>query len=86
MLKGFPWKEGLEEFVNVRVIGGYLHDFSENFGIEPEIRFNTRVENVDKPVGAKRWRVTTSTLVKDGPEAGKKRRQTEVGFPSDLIV
>lgn len=78
VLKGFPWKKELEQFVNVREIGDYLHGYSEKFGIEPEIKFNTRVERVDKPTGAKRWQVSTSTLVKDGPGAGKKTRHRDV--------
>jgi hypothetical protein len=79
-LKGYPWKEGLEDSVNIRVIGDYLHGFSETFGIEPEIKFNTRVEKLEKTPGEKKWRVKSSTLIKDGPEAGKKTRQTEVSF------
>lgn len=79
-LKGYPWKEGLEDSVNIRVIGDYLHGFSETFGIEPEIKFNTRVEKLEKSPGEKTWRVKSSTLIKDGPEAGKKIRHTEVGF------
>jgi cation diffusion facilitator CzcD-associated flavoprotein CzcO len=79
-LKGHPWKEGLEDFVNIKIIGDYLHSYSEKFGIEPEIKFNTRVEKLDKLTGEKKWRVKTSTLIKDGPSSGQKIRQTDVSL------
>ncbi|KAL3421143.1 putative flavin dependent monooxygenase [Phlyctema vagabunda] len=63
-LKGYPWKKGTEDFVNVRVIGDYLQSFSQNFGVEPLIKYHTRVEKVTKQ-GA-RWLVQSTTLAPDG--------------------
>jgi hypothetical protein len=77
-LKGHPWKEGTGDFVNVRVVGDYLHGFSKAFDIESLIKFNTRVEKLEK-IGNK-WQLQSSTLIKNGPERGKKTREIEVSF------
>lgn len=79
-MKGHPWKEELEDSVNIRVIGEYLHGFSEAFDIEPEIKFNTRVEQLDKLTGQTKWRVISTTLVSEGLDSGKKIRQEDVRF------
>src|SRR4051812_40402859 len=75
-LKGYPWKEGTKDFVNVRVVGDYLQGFSKTFNIEPTIQFDTRVETLEK--SDSKWRVQTSTLVRDGLTKGRKIHQTEV--------
>jgi hypothetical protein len=78
-LKGYPWKEGLEENVNVRIIGEYLQSFSKTFNVESLIKFNTKVEKIEK--SGKKWKVRYSTIRLDGPERGKKIREFEVRFP-----
>jgi len=77
-LKGHPWKEGTGDFVNVRVVGDYLHGFSKAFDVEPLIKFNTRVEKLEK-IGNK-WQLQSSTVIKDEPERGNKTREIEVSF------
>ncbi|KAF8850805.1 FAD/NAD(P)-binding domain-containing protein [Acephala macrosclerotiorum] len=62
-LKGFPWPKGTPDYVNVLVKQKYIQDYAEKFGVVPLIQFNTRVERIQK-VG-KRWRVRTTTLVKN---------------------
>jgi hypothetical protein len=75
-LKGYPWKEGLDENINVRIIGEYLQSFSKSFNVESIIKFNTRVEKIEKL--GKKWKVRSSTIQLDGPERGKKIREFEV--------
>lgn len=65
-LKGFPWPEGTPDFVNVRDKQRYIQGYSKNFNIEPLIRYNTRVERLQKI--DRKWQVTFATLVKG--EAG----------------
>jgi cation diffusion facilitator CzcD-associated flavoprotein CzcO len=78
-LKGFPWKEGTPDFVNVRQKQEYLQSYSSHFGVEPLIKYNTRVEKLQKING--RWRVNSSTLIRDGPSEGKRVDEVEVSFP-----
>jgi hypothetical protein len=75
-LKGHPWKKGTDDFVNVRVVGDYLQEFSKTFEVQPLIEFNTRVEKLEK-IGDK-WRLRSSTLVLTGAQRGEKIRNTEV--------
>ncbi|CZR66970.1 related to FAD dependent oxidoreductase [Phialocephala subalpina] len=62
-LKDFPWPEGTPDYVNVLVKQKYIQGYAERFGVVPLIQFNTRVERIQK-VGEK-WRVRTTTLIKD---------------------
>jgi cation diffusion facilitator CzcD-associated flavoprotein CzcO len=75
-LKGFPWKEGTPDFVNVRQKQEYIQSYSTHFGVEPLIRYNTRVEKLQKVDG--RWKINSSTLVKDGSSKLKKSNEVEV--------
>lgn len=68
----------MPDYVNIRVIGDYLRGYSEEFGIENEIKFNTRVEKLEKSAGRTKWLVASSTLIKVGPAAGQKTRQIDV--------
>ncbi|TVY50730.1 Flavin-containing monooxygenase ustF2 [Lachnellula cervina] len=67
-LKGYPWPEGNEQFVNVRVCGKYLQSYSREFGVEQVTKYNTRVENVEKR--GDKWRVESTTLLLEGPNKG----------------
>ena len=75
-LKGFPWKEGTPDFVNVRAKQGYLQSYSKHFGVETLIRYNTRVEKLQKING--KWWVNSTTLIRDGPRKGKHANEFEV--------
>jgi len=77
-LEGHPWKLGTPEFVNVRVVGEYLQSYAQAFDIGSLINYDTRVEQLKK-VGGK-WQITSTTLITDGPEPGKKVAKVEVGF------
>lgn len=77
-LKDYPWKEGTGDFVKVGVLGDYLQGYSRTFKVEPLIRFNTRVEKLEK-IGGK-WHLDSSTLITSGPEAGRKTQQSDVSF------
>jgi len=75
-LKGFPWKEGTPDFVNVRQKQEYIQSYAQHFGVEPLIRYNTRVEKLEKIDG--RWKINSSTFLKDGSSRGKKFNAVEV--------
>ena len=77
-LKGFPWKEETPDFVNVRQKQEYIQSYAQHFGVEPLIRYNTRVEELQKIDG--RWKVNSSTFSKDGSSGGKKVNAVEVSF------
>ncbi len=75
-LKGFPWPERTEPYVNVRVKQEYIQSYSRAFGIEPLTKYNTRVEKLQK-IGDL-WQVRSTTLIGEGPEQGKKIREVDV--------
>jgi hypothetical protein len=75
-LQGFPWKEGTGDFVNVRAKQEYIQSYSRHFGVEPLIRYNTRVETLEK-VGRK-WFIYSTTFVREGPSKGKRVNEVEV--------
>jgi len=75
-LKGFPWKEGTGDFVNVRDKQEYIQSYSRAFGVEPLIRYNTRVEKLEKING--KWQLNSTTLIRDGPHKGKHVNKVEV--------
>jgi cation diffusion facilitator CzcD-associated flavoprotein CzcO len=77
-LKGFPWKEGTPDFVNVRAKQEYIQSYSRTFDVEPLIRYNTRVEKLQKIDG--KWQVRSTTLIRDGPGKGKHVNEVEVSF------
>ncbi|CZT00612.1 hypothetical protein WAI453_009246 [Rhynchosporium graminicola] len=70
-----PWPAGTESYVNVRVKQQYIQSYSKIFGIEPLIRYNTRVEKLHK-IGSK-WEVRSTTLIREGPDRGRKIRSVE---------
>jgi hypothetical protein len=76
-LKGFPWKEGTGDFVNVRDKQEYIQSYSKTFGVEPLIRYNTRVEKLQKING--KWQINSTTLIREGPNKGKQINDVEVG-------
>ncbi|KAG4027285.1 hypothetical protein MFRU_031g00340 [Monilinia fructicola] len=78
-IKNHPWKEGTGDFVNVKVVGDYLEDYSKKFHLEQVLRYNTKVEKIEKLNG--KWIVTSKLLNKthdgrieliDGEEAFDK--------------
>ncbi|TVY71509.1 Flavin-containing monooxygenase ustF2, partial [Lachnellula suecica] len=69
-LKGYPWPEGNDPFVNVRVCGEYLQSYSRKFGVEEVTKYDTRVEKVEKR--GQKWVVEWTTLVTSGPNKGEK--------------
>ncbi len=75
-LKGFPWPEGTPDYVNVRVKQEYIQSYAEHFGVVPLIRFNTRVEKLEKVDNV--WRVISTTLVKDEDGKTKTNERVEV--------
>jgi cation diffusion facilitator CzcD-associated flavoprotein CzcO len=75
-LKGFPWPEGTGHFVNVRVKQQYIQSYSKHFGVELLIKYNTRVEKLQKIKG--KWRIDSTTLVRNGLSNGKYVNEVEV--------
>ncbi|CAD6445792.1 6fdc982d-a0c6-4e74-9eea-af9f47ff6dff [Sclerotinia trifoliorum] len=61
-MKGHPWKEGTGDFVNVKVVGDYLKDYARRFHLEQALRYNTKIEAIEK-VGSK-WVVKSKLLNK----------------------
>ena len=59
-LKDHPWPEGQDVFVNVRVCGEYLQSYARRFGVESIIKYNTKVENIEKR--GEKWVVESSRL------------------------
>jgi DNA repair ATPase RecN len=76
-LKGHPWPQNTPDFINVREVGEYIHSYVRKFDVEEVTKYDTRVEKLEK-VG-KKWRVESSTLIREGEERGKKVREVEVG-------
>ncbi|TAQ91422.1 hypothetical protein B7494_g135 [Chlorociboria aeruginascens] len=74
-LKGYPWKEGTGDFVNVRVIGEYIQGYARHFGVEPLIRYNTRVEKLQKK--GMKWVLRSNTLMREGPEKGTSHYEVD---------
>jgi len=75
-LKGYPWPEGNEQFVNVRVCGEYIQSYSREFGIEQVTKYDTRVEKVEKR--GDKWRVLSTTLLLEGPNKGDITSNSDV--------
>jgi urease beta subunit len=82
-LKGFPWKEGTGDFVNVRAKQEYIQSYSKHFGVEPLIRYNTRVEKLEK-VGGK-WLIKSTTLIREGSNKGKHVNEVEVSGEKQTV-
>ncbi|KAG0649154.1 Flavin-containing monooxygenase ustF2 [Hyphodiscus hymeniophilus] len=74
-LKGYPWPAGTEDFVNVRAKGAYLQGYSKEFGVESLIRYNTRVEKLEKV--DKKWKLRSLTLLKNSNATWEKRETVE---------
>lgn len=77
-MKDHPWPAGTESYVNVRVKQQYIQSYAKSFGVEPLIRYNTRVEGLRK-IGNK-WEVRSTTLIREGPERGQKIRSVDVSI------
>jgi hypothetical protein len=75
-LKGFPWPKGTGDFVNVRAKQAYIQSYSRAFGVEPLIRYNTRVEKLQKIDG--KWRINSTTLTRGGLSKAKRENEIEV--------
>ncbi len=54
----------------------YIQSYSKNFGVEPLIRYNTRVEKLEK-VGGK-WLINSTTFNREGPSKEKHVNEVEV--------
>lgn len=74
-MKGHPWPVGTEHYVNVRVKQQYIQSYAASFGVEPLIKYNTRVEQLEK-IGHE-WHVQTTTLRLEGPDRGLKTRAVD---------
>ncbi|ESZ91781.1 hypothetical protein SBOR_7832 [Sclerotinia borealis F-4128] len=61
-MKDHPWKEGTGDFVNVKVVGNYLEDYARRFYLGKALRYNTKVETIDKING--KWIVRSKLLNK----------------------
>jgi len=59
-LKGYPWPEGQDAFVNVRVCGEYLQGYARRFGVESIIKYNTKVDKIEKK--GEKWVVESRSL------------------------
>ncbi len=75
-LKGFPWPEGTGDYVNVREKQKYIQSYSSAFEVERFIKYNTRVEKLEK-VGNK-WRLRSSELISDGDKGFYTVQSTDV--------
>ena len=79
-MKGHPWKEGIGDNVNVRVILEYLISYVKAFDVERLIKYNTRVVNLKKRGDI--WEVQFATLIIEGPERGNMYQAVEVSYSS----
>ncbi|KAL2864249.1 uncharacterized protein BJX67DRAFT_373965 [Aspergillus lucknowensis] len=68
-LQGYPWPDGTGDYVSHRVVWGYLQRYAVANGLEPLIKFNTRVEKLEKE--GQRWSLQTSTLERDELDRSK---------------
>lgn len=59
-IKNHPWKEGTGDFVNVKVVGDYLENYSRRFHMERVLRYHTKVETINKIDG--KWIVRSKFL------------------------
>ena len=82
-LKESPWKENTEDYVNHRLVLEYIRSFARNNDVEKVVKYNTRVERVEKQ-GSK-WVLSTSTLVKEGTERGRLEYDTEVSDEGNKV-
>ncbi|KAK0128997.1 hypothetical protein ONS95_000938 [Cadophora gregata] len=74
-MKGHPWPAGTDSFVNVRIKQQYIQSYSKSFGVEPLIRYNTRVEGLRKV--STKWEVRSTTFIRVGPRRGQKWHSVE---------
>jgi len=58
-----PWKSGTESTVTHQLIKDYVQEISAECGVEPLIRYNTRVDEAKKVGG--NWELRTTRLVDD---------------------
>jgi cation diffusion facilitator CzcD-associated flavoprotein CzcO len=82
-LKESPWEENTEDYVNHRLVLEYIRSFARNNGVEKLVKYNTRVERVEKQ-GSK-WVLSTSTLVKEGADRGRLEYDTEVSDENNKV-
>lgn len=61
----------------------YLESYSHHFNIEPLIRYNTRVEALQKT--GDKWKVTSTTVLRDEPKEGTKILHSEL-FDSVVVA
>lgn len=62
-LRANKWKPGTEDFVKHHVLAEYIQDTAKNTNVERYIRFNTRIDAVEK-IGSQ-WNVQASRLIHD---------------------
>ncbi|KAL1303593.1 hypothetical protein AAFC00_006958 [Neodothiora populina] len=74
-LRTNSWPSGTEEYVPHTVIAEYIQDTARKTGLDPVLRFNTRVEEIQKE-GAK-WSVRTSELISNEDEPSRVCESTE---------
>lgn len=60
-LRAQKWKPGTAEHVHHTTIQEYLEQTAHDNGIEPLIRFGTRVDHVEK--NGSRWKIQTSKIM-----------------------
>lgn len=77
-MKGHPWKKGIGEHVNVRIVLEYLNSYVKAFEVDRLIKYNTRVDKLLKKGDI--WEVEFSTLVTDGSERGNMFQGIEVSY------
>jgi cation diffusion facilitator CzcD-associated flavoprotein CzcO len=82
-MKGHPWKEGIGDHVNVRVILEYLISYMKAFDVERLIKYNTRVVDLKK-IGNE-WEVHFMTLITEGSERGNMFQAVEVSYFSAFL-
>lgn len=84
-MKDHPWKDGTDDFVNVKVVGDYLEDYAKRFHLERVFRYNTKVETIDKVDG--KWIVKSKALSKTHDETIEFIKSEEVNYRlSDLMI
>ncbi|KAL4783539.1 cytochrome P450 [Aspergillus varians] len=74
-LQGHPWPEQTEEYVGHGVIWEYITDYASANSLKPLVRFNTRVDRVEKY--GQTWAVRGATLVRYESNEARIRYRTE---------
>ncbi|WP_262402138.1 flavin-containing monooxygenase [Actinomadura sp. CNU-125] len=56
----FPMPRGWPDYPSADLVGGYLADYAETFGLLPHVRFHSTVTSVERAGTGRAWTVTTA--------------------------